>query len=139
MGRLNEFFFACLLLSADIVISLITIFVLIWSIRPALGLLALATVIPTIVLIALFASKLQPQWRKVHDLHSEMTTTDNALTRPWTVTKNYRRTQNVAWGEGNCAEGNQHITIGKEVYFWPDIPVVQSALAAVQEYLEMQR
>src|SRR5204862_5889259 len=29
--------------------------------------------------------------------------------------------------------------VGKEVYFWPDIPVVQSALAAVQEYLEMQR
>jgi hypothetical protein len=51
-------------------------------------------------------------------LHNEMTTTDNSLTRPWTVVKNYlRRSQNVIWTEDNCAEGNVHITINKEVYF----------------------
>jgi hypothetical protein len=51
-------------------------------------------------------------------LHSEMTTIDNSLTRPWTVTKNYRRAQhNVVWAEDSCAEGNPHILIGKEVYF----------------------
>ena len=50
-------------------------------------------------------------------MHNEMTTTDSALTRPWTVTKNYRRAQKVAWEENNCSEGNQHVTIGKEVYF----------------------
>jgi hypothetical protein len=51
-------------------------------------------------------------------LHDEMTTTDNALTRPWTVMKNYRRTaQNVTWEENNCIEGNTYITINKQVYF----------------------
>jgi hypothetical protein len=39
-------------------------------------------------------------------LHDEITTTDNSLTRPWTVTKNYRREQNVTWEENNCVEGN---------------------------------
>jgi ArsR family transcriptional regulator, arsenate/arsenite/antimonite-responsive transcriptional repressor len=29
--------------------------------------------------------------------------------------------------------------IGKEVYFWPDIDAVRDALAAVQEYLDLQR
>jgi hypothetical protein len=31
-------------------------------------------------------------------LHDEMTTTDNSLTRPWSVMKNYRRAQTVWWG-----------------------------------------
>src|SRR5262245_32535090 len=34
-------------------------------------------------------------------LHNEMTTTDNSLTRPWTVMKNYRRIKNVRWEENN--------------------------------------
>ena len=46
-----------------------------------------------------------------------MTTTDNSLTRPWSVVKNYRRAQKVVWAENNCTEGNPHITINKEVYF----------------------
>jgi hypothetical protein len=50
-------------------------------------------------------------------LHDEMITTDNSLTRPWTVIKTYRRTQVVNWAEDNCAEGNAHVTINKEVYF----------------------
>jgi hypothetical protein len=50
-------------------------------------------------------------------LHDEMTTTDGSLTRPWTVTKNYRRAPNVIWAEDNCAEGNSHIVVGKEDYF----------------------
>ena len=50
-------------------------------------------------------------------LHNEMTTTDNSLTRPWSVVKNYRRAQKVVWAENNCTEGNPHITINKEVYF----------------------
>jgi hypothetical protein len=49
-------------------------------------------------------------------LHDEITTTDNSLTRPWTVTKNYRREQNVTWEENNCVEGNAYITINKQVY-----------------------
>ena len=52
-------------------------------------------------------------------LHDEITTIDHALTRPWTVTKSYRRMQvaRPAWREVICAEGNQHVKIGREAYF----------------------
>jgi hypothetical protein len=50
-------------------------------------------------------------------LHDEVTTIDNALTRPWTVTKSYRRERNPMWFEYNCAEGNHHVLIGKENYY----------------------
>jgi len=53
-------------------------------------------------------------------LHDEITTIDHALTRPWTVTKDYRRTptnQPIWWGETVCGENNVHVTIGKEIYF----------------------
>src|SRR6266436_213590 len=72
--RLQDFFFACLFLSVDIACSLLATIVLIFAISPVLGGITVATTIPTIGLIAFFASKLQPQWRKVHDLHGAMTT-----------------------------------------------------------------
>ena len=50
-------------------------------------------------------------------LHAEVTTTDNALTRPWTVIKNYRRERKPIWFEYVCAEGNHHVAIGKENYY----------------------
>jgi hypothetical protein len=52
-------------------------------------------------------------------LHDELTTIDHALTRPWTVTKTYRRmpVARPAWREVICAEGNQHVKIGEEAYF----------------------
>jgi hypothetical protein len=49
-------------------------------------------------------------------LHDEITTIDNALTRPWTVVKNYNRVRNPIWVEMICAENNDHIKIGSEVY-----------------------
>jgi len=49
-------------------------------------------------------------------LLNEITTIDNALTRPWTVTKKYRRERNFIWFENVCAEGNAHVAIGKENY-----------------------
>jgi hypothetical protein len=54
---------------------------------------------------------------KPNILHSEMTTTDNSLTRPWTVMKNYRRAETVWWGENNCIEGQSWVVIGKETYY----------------------
>jgi ATP-binding cassette subfamily B multidrug efflux pump len=72
--RLQDFLFACLLLSVDIVVSLIATTVLIFVISPALGVVALGTMLPTIALIAFYAGKLQPQWRNVHDQHGAMTT-----------------------------------------------------------------
>src|SRR5205085_3601650 len=52
-------------------------------------------------------------------LHDEITTIDNALTRPWTVKKSYLRVegQRAAWREWICAEGNSHVEIGGGPYF----------------------
>src|SRR5262245_42452211 len=50
-------------------------------------------------------------------LLNEMTTTDNSLTRPWSVLKKYRRHKDVRWEENNCIENNVYVTINKEVYF----------------------
>jgi len=53
-------------------------------------------------------------------LHDEITIIDHALTRPWIVTKNYRRAQSkepIWWHEDICAEANVHVDIGNEAYF----------------------
>jgi hypothetical protein len=49
-------------------------------------------------------------------LKNEVTTIDHALTRPWTVIKSYHRVRNPIWVEAICAEGNEHVRIGKEIY-----------------------
>lgn len=72
--RLQDFLFACLFLSLDIAVSLVVTIVLIFWISPLLAVAILATMIPTIALIAYYAARLQPQWRQVHDLHGAMTT-----------------------------------------------------------------
>ena len=50
---------------------------------------------------------------------NEITTIDSSLTRPWTVTKRYRRNpdEELAWEEENCAEGNGHVEIRGQGYF----------------------
>jgi hypothetical protein len=51
-------------------------------------------------------------------LLNEITVTDNAFTRPWTITKRYiRETEKVLWKEDECGENNNHIVIGKDNYF----------------------
>ncbi|MBI3868668.1 MAG: ABC transporter ATP-binding protein [Verrucomicrobia bacterium] len=72
--RLQEFFFACLLLTADIIVTLIATSALVFLISTSLGWVAIGTMAPTVALIAYYASQLQPRWRQVHDLHSAMTT-----------------------------------------------------------------
>lgn len=72
--RLQEFFFACLLLTADIVVTLIATSWLVFAVHSHLGWVAVGTMVPTVCLIAYYASQLQPKWRQVHDLHSAMTT-----------------------------------------------------------------
>jgi len=49
-------------------------------------------------------------------LRDEITTIDDALTRPWTVTKTYRRQRNPIWIEAICTEANPQLRIGKETY-----------------------
>jgi hypothetical protein len=69
----------------------------------------------TIIRERLYLDKTDPNM-----LHDEITTIDHALTRPWTVIKDYRRTpthQPIWWTESVCAENNVHVTIGNEIYF----------------------
>jgi hypothetical protein len=49
-------------------------------------------------------------------LHNEVTTIDHALTRPWTVTRNYSRVRDPKWVEYICAEDNHHVVIGTQDY-----------------------
>jgi hypothetical protein len=49
-------------------------------------------------------------------LHNEITTIDNALTRPWTVMRSYQRNRDSEWREYVCAASNQHIVIDHEDY-----------------------
>jgi hypothetical protein len=49
-------------------------------------------------------------------LRNETTVIDNALTRPWTVSRSYRRDRNATWEFVDCAEHNPHVRVGKESY-----------------------
>lgn len=49
-------------------------------------------------------------------LHNEITTIDSALTRPWTVTRSYRRVDKPVWIEHTC-EANHDVMIGNDNYF----------------------
>jgi hypothetical protein len=49
-------------------------------------------------------------------LRDEITTIDHALTRPWTITRSYRRVRNPVWVEHICAENNTYVFIGEETY-----------------------
>jgi hypothetical protein len=66
----------------------------------------------TIVKERIFLDRANPDF-----LHAEITTIDDAFTRPWTVTRNYKRERNPVWPEYLCAEANNHVIIGKERYF----------------------
>jgi hypothetical protein len=52
-------------------------------------------------------------------ISNEVTVFDHALTRPWIVTKHYRRSPEPHpwWVEDNCMESNYHIRIQGEPYF----------------------
>jgi hypothetical protein len=67
----------------------------------------------TIVKERLYLDKADPMI-----LWNEVTTIDNALTRPWTVKKRYLREADPRhnWIEEVCAENNPHVRIGKESY-----------------------
>jgi hypothetical protein len=49
-------------------------------------------------------------------LYDEITVTDHALTKPWTVLKTMRREKKPIWVESICSEGNIHVMIGGEQY-----------------------
>jgi hypothetical protein len=49
-------------------------------------------------------------------LHNEITTIDHALTRPWTVIHDYKRSRKPIWNEYTCSEDNRYVRIGNESY-----------------------
>jgi hypothetical protein len=51
-------------------------------------------------------------------LHNDITVVDNALTRPWSASKRYRRDPNPqpVWEELVCTENNPHVRLGQEDY-----------------------
>jgi hypothetical protein len=65
----------------------------------------------TVVKEKVYADKANPDI-----LHDEVTTIDHALTRPWTVVKNYNRVRNEIWVESICQENNDHLKLGNDVY-----------------------
>jgi hypothetical protein len=50
-------------------------------------------------------------------LNDEITTIDHALTRPWTVKRQYRRDPKEIWVETACAEDQHQVKIGNEAYY----------------------
>ena len=65
----------------------------------------------TIVKERLYLDKANPDL-----MLNDVTTMDHALTRPWTVTRSYRRERHPTWFEYYCAENNEHVFIGKDNY-----------------------
>jgi hypothetical protein len=62
----------------------------------------------------LYADKADP-----NILHDEITTSDHALTRPWTVTRSYRRDTRQSepeWLEINCQDDTGQLQIGDQSY-----------------------
>jgi hypothetical protein len=49
-------------------------------------------------------------------LRIESTIIDHALTRPWTVTRVYRREAQPVWDFVDCTENNPHVLVGNEYY-----------------------
>jgi hypothetical protein len=49
-------------------------------------------------------------------MRDEIITIDDALTRPWTVTRSYRHVRDPKWVEYVCAEDNHHLVLGTEDY-----------------------
>lgn len=74
IGRLQEFFFVCLLFAIDVVVGVVGTLVLIFATNALLGWLALAAMVPTVSAMAWYAVRLQPRWRRVHDRHAAMST-----------------------------------------------------------------
>jgi hypothetical protein len=50
-------------------------------------------------------------------LHDQITTIDNAYTRPWTIVRDYNREQKPLWPETNCSAENHYVFLKKESYF----------------------
>ena len=68
---------------------------------------------------AIVREKLYADKNDPNILHNEITTTDHALTQPWTVTRSYRRDPQQTrpqWSDFNCSEDTSRVQIGDQGY-----------------------
>jgi hypothetical protein len=68
---------------------------------------------------AIVSEKLYADKGDANILHNEIAVTDHALTRPWTVTRSYRRIVQQAapqWSESLCRPDPTHVQIGDQDY-----------------------
>ncbi len=76
---------------------------------------------------------------------ADITTYDNALTRPWTVHRSFRRiqTRQPLWSEYICNEDNHHVKIGDQHYIVSGdgflMPVKKGQPAPDLKYFEEQK
>jgi len=50
-------------------------------------------------------------------LRDEIATIDHALTRPWTVTRSYKRERQPSYADFYCSQENHEVQLGPETYF----------------------
>jgi hypothetical protein len=73
-------------------------------------------------------------------LRNEITTYDHAFTRPWTVSRFYRREHNPNYQEYPCTEDNRWVSIGGELYLADGegylMPIQKGQAAPDPKYLQ---
>ena len=73
-------------------------------------------------------------------LRNEITTYDHALTRPWTVSRFYKREHHPIYEEYNCTEDNRWVAIGGELYLADSegylMPIQKGQSAPDPKYLQ---
>jgi hypothetical protein len=73
-------------------------------------------------------------------LRNEITTYDGALTKPWTVSRFYKREHHPIYEEYNCTEDNRWVTIGGELYLADSegylMPIQKGQAAPDPKYLQ---
>jgi hypothetical protein len=66
---------------------------------------------------AVIKERITPDKADRNVIHDEITIIDHALTRPWTVTRNYHRVAKTIWIEIICSEDNHQVRLGRERYY----------------------
>jgi hypothetical protein len=73
-------------------------------------------------------------------LRNEITTSDGALTKPWTVSRFYKREHRPMYAEYNCTEDNRWVAIGGELYLADSegylMPIQKGQAAPDPKYLQ---
>ena len=73
-------------------------------------------------------------------LRNEITTYDHAFTRPWTVSRFYRREHDPNYQEYPCTEDNRWVSIGGELYLADGegylMPIQKGQAAPDPKYLQ---